>query len=58
MSLRKDSDLFITAPVSLSKEDSEKVRALMLTAFESAMKIVKPSPSEKVFCLNLDWYEW
>lgn len=58
MSFRREEDLFVTAPVSLSAEDSVKVKALLLTAFESAMKIVKPSPSEKVFCLNLDWFEW
>lgn len=58
MSLRKDSDLFITVPVSLSPEDAEKIKSILLTSFESTMKIVKPSPSEKVFCLNIDWFEW
>ncbi len=58
MSLRRETDLFITAPVSMSRIDAEKVKGLMLTAFESAMKIVRPSPSEEVFCLNLDWFHW
>lgn len=58
MSFRRDEDLFVTSPVSLSAADAEKIKALLLTAFESSMKIVKPSPSEKVFCLNLDWFEW
>jgi hypothetical protein len=56
--LQHQADPFITAPVSLSVEDASKVKALLLTAFEGSMKIVKPSPSEKVFCLNLDWFEW
>lgn len=58
MNLRSTNDLFITTPMTLSFSDVNKVQSVLLTAYENIMKIVKPSPSEQSYCLNVDWFEW
>lgn len=58
MDLRSSNDLFITTPMTLSESDAQKIKSILLTAYENSMKIVKPSPSEKTYCLNIDWFEW
>jgi hypothetical protein len=43
--------------MALSKSDVLKVRALIPHWIEQARGISDPSPSEAVYCLNLDWFE-
>jgi uncharacterized protein (TIGR02147 family) len=56
--LKRDSDLFFTFPMSLSHEDALKLRALLPDIIEKINKIVGPSPSETVRCLNIDFFEY
>ncbi len=56
MPLRKAGDLFLTVPMSLSEADAEKLRAMIPAWFEEVNKLVSPSASETVRCLNIDFF--
>lgn len=58
MDTQNEDDLFYTCPMSLSKEAVEEVRRLLPKFIEQILKIVGPSPSEKVYCFNMDWFEY
>lgn len=53
-----ESNLFYTCPMSLSSEAVEQVRKMLPTTIEQVNKIAGPSDSERVFCLNMDWFEF
>jgi uncharacterized protein (TIGR02147 family) len=55
--LRPADELAYTAPMSLSAEDVLKIRALIADLVEKVDDLVGPSACEKVFCLNVDWFE-
>lgn len=46
-----------TAPMTLSREDALKVREQIVKLLESVDRIVDPSPSEELRCLNIDWFK-
>jgi len=48
--------LHYSSPMTLSRSDVEKVRAHLISAIEGTAKIVDPSPSEELYCLNIDWF--
>lgn len=58
MPLRREDDLFLTFPMSLSEEDAEKIRKLLPAWVEEVNKIVVPSKSETVRCLNMDFFSY
>lgn len=41
----------------LSVEDAEKIRTKCLELIQGIRKISDPSPSEKLYCLNMDWFQ-
>lgn len=51
-------ELHFTGPLSISRTDAEVVRAILLKGIDETFKIVDPSPSEEVFCLNIDWFRF
>lgn len=51
-----DIKVHYTSPMTLSKKDAQKVQALIHETIEKVGKIVDPSPSEEVMCLNIDWF--
>ncbi len=51
------ADLHYTLPLTLSGKDSELLREKILQFIESTRMIVDPSPSEAMFCLNIDWFQ-
>ena len=53
-----DKNLFFTAPMSLSHETVELIRQKIPAFIEEIIKLVRPSPSEVVHCLNIDWFEY
>jgi len=55
--LRPTEELAYTAPMTLSRSDAIRIRSLLADLVEKVDQIVVPSPSEKLFCLNLDWFE-
>lgn len=53
----KTYDTFYTAPVTLSESDAKILRENVLRFISESVKLVKSSPSEKLYCLCLDWFE-
>jgi len=53
-----EDNLFYTSPMSLSVEAADQIRRMLPKLIEEVGRIVGPSPSEKVYCLNLDWFEY
>lgn len=58
MKLKRPEDLFLTIPMSLSVADAEKLRTLLPSWFQEVNKIIGPSESQTVRCLNLDFFEY
>ena len=50
------SQLHYTAPMTLSLSDAEKIREMIAQFLESIDRVVEPSPSEILCCLNIDWF--
>ncbi|NJL24616.1 MAG: TIGR02147 family protein [Calothrix sp. SM1_5_4] len=53
-----DEDFFLTAPMSMSAEVANRIRARILELVTEVQKEVGPSKSEVVRCLNIDWFRW
>ncbi len=53
-----DKNLFFTSPMSISHETAELIRQRIPAFIEEIFKLVKPSPSEVVRCLNIDWFDY
>ncbi len=53
-----ESNLFFTSPMSLSQKAAEEIRRMLPSMIEKIRNISSPSESEKVYCLNLDWFEY
>lgn len=51
-----DNELLFTAPVSLAKEDFEKLREEMIIFIKKFLDTVHASPAEEIACLNLDFF--
>lgn len=58
MDFRDSRNLFYTGPMSLSAQDSDQIRKLILDFIQTTNKVVIESPSEVVRCLNIDWFEY
>ena len=58
MDAHDEKNLFYTCPMSLSLETAEEVRRLLPQFIEQVLKKVGPSPSEKVYCFSMDWFEY
>lgn len=48
--------LHYSAPMTLSRADAERVREILIDAINRIDKIVEPSPSEELMCVNFDWF--
>jgi uncharacterized protein (TIGR02147 family) len=57
--VRRDSPTKIhySSPMTLSADDAEKIQKILLEAIQNVGRIVDPSPSEQVMCLNIDWFK-
>ncbi len=49
--------LHYSSPMTLSKKDYEKIRKILIEIIEKVGKIVDPSPSEELICLNIDLFK-
>ena len=52
-----EGDCSYTAPITLSGEDARALREKILQFISETISRVKDSPSEKFYCLNIDWFE-
>lgn len=55
--LNRTRELAYTAPMTLSEADALKVRAMLADLVQRTDEVVGPSPSEKLYCMCLDWFE-
>lgn len=53
----RDGELFYSAPVTLSEKDTRRLKEKMLKFISESVDLIKDSPSEKLYCLCLDWFE-
>lgn len=53
--LLSESEIAYSSPMSISREDAEKVRRLVLEWVAQINKIRDPSPCEALYFLNVDW---
>ena len=53
----RPSDLHYTSPLTLSAKDAELLREKLVEFINELNLIVDASPSEKIYCLNLDWFD-
>jgi uncharacterized protein (TIGR02147 family) len=49
--------LHYSAPTTLSRADAEVVREMIVRFLESVDRVIEPSISESLYCLNVDWFE-
>ncbi|MFZ4404624.1 MAG: DUF4423 domain-containing protein [Pseudobdellovibrionaceae bacterium] len=52
-----ENELIFTAPVSLSKDDFDKIREELSVFIKKTIDTIKQSPGETVACLNIDWFK-
>lgn len=50
------SKLHYSSPMTLSLEDAEVIREMIAKFLEAVSTVVRPSPSEELRCLNIDWF--
>lgn len=50
-------NLHYSAVSSLSKKDFHRIRKDLISAISNAEQVVKTSPEEEVFALNIDWFK-
>jgi uncharacterized protein (TIGR02147 family) len=48
--------LHYSSPMTLSKNDVDKLRTMIVNFIEEVGKVVDPSHSEDLYCLNIDWF--
>lgn len=52
-----DQKLHYSLPLTMGTKDLERVHGRILKTIEEVRKIVDPSPSEELMCLNIDWFK-
>lgn len=57
MRREEPAKLHYTAPMTLSKADALKIREMVVQFLEQVDKVIEPSPSEELHCLNIDWFK-
>lgn len=58
MSETLDDAIHFSFPMNLSEKDAERIREEVLKLIETVNRIVAPSPSETVQCLNIDYFSF
>jgi uncharacterized protein (TIGR02147 family) len=53
-----ESEIAYSSPLSISKDDAEKIRKLVIVWVEQVNKIREPSPCEALYFLNIDWIKF
>ncbi len=58
MEKREGGDVFFTSPMSLSHKAIAEIEKRIPNFIQEIMKVVGPSKSEEVACLNIDWFRY
>jgi len=53
----RPGNLNYTCPLTLSKKDADIVKERIIQLIEEVNSVVDPSPSETLYCLNIDWFQ-
>jgi hypothetical protein len=53
----RPDNVHFTTPMTLSEKDAAKVRRMALAFMEEVYGVVDPSPSEVLYCFNMDWFK-
>jgi hypothetical protein len=56
--VKTEEELFLTLPLSASEADMAAVRGILIDAISRVDSILKTTRSEKVACLNIDWFRF
>lgn len=54
----RDEDLSFTGPMSIGEKDAPIIREKITQLIKEISEIVKDSPSEKMYCFNMDWFHF
>lgn len=57
MEKANSKNLFYTGPMVLSKNDIEKIHTALVKMIKDCTEIARDSDSQKLYCLNIDWFE-
>lgn len=57
MSNEKEFDLHFSSCFTLSEDDLKKIRTKLSSYIEELSEVIKPSNEEKIYCLNMDYFE-
>ena len=52
-----DEEMMFTAPLTIAEKDIPRVRQILLKLVSEVSQVVEDSTAEKIYCLNLDWFE-
>lgn len=53
----KSTELFLTMPATMSEKDVFILREKIVSFIEDFVKIIDSSKGEKMYCLNIDWFD-
>jgi uncharacterized protein (TIGR02147 family) len=56
LSNQNDTDLHYSSVLTMSNSDAKKIRDVLLKALEDVEIILKPSPDEEIYSLNMDMF--
>lgn len=57
MDRREEDEMFFTSPMSISRNDFQRIRELLAKSIQTTLEICKDSPAEEVVCLNIDFFK-
>lgn len=52
-----EKELHYSGVSTVSREDMDKIKEILLQSLQRVDKVIGPSPSETLVCLNIDWFE-
>lgn len=56
--LDNETEMAYSSPMSLSKQDAEKIRSMIVDFVKKVNQIRDPSPCEEAYFLNIDWIKF
>lgn len=54
--LNRDGDIHYSSVCTLSRDDIEKIKQIILQSIDASREIIEPSKEEDLYCLNIDWF--
>jgi uncharacterized protein (TIGR02147 family) len=51
-----ETKLHYSCPLTIAKKDAALLREMIVKFLEATDKVIEPSASEEIYCLNVDWF--